>query len=271
MKDITLGQYYYGTSILHRLDPRTKFICTMLFLIEVFLVRSIMGLLLLGVYLIILIKLSELPRKVILQGVAPIFFLLIATLIFQSVTNEGTVIAQLWVFALTYEGVIKAAYMALRLVIIVLGAAMMTYTTTPTQISDAVAKLLMPLGKLKIPVHELSFLIMVALKFIPILLDETQRIINAQISRGVDFDEKNIVQKGKLLIPLLLPVFLSLFYRSYDLGQAMDARCYRGGEYRTVMNPLEYSKKDYIGYATFFVSAIIISTIGIMYPIVSYF
>lgn len=265
MTDITLGQYYYGTSILHKLDPRTKLVCTLLFLLEIFLTKSIIGLLLLGIYLLVLIAISRLPSKVIFQGLTPIFFLIIATIIFQTLTSEGLAIAHLWVFTITKEGIINAVYMSLRLIIIVLGAAMMTYTTTPTQISDAIGKLLKPLGKLKLPVHELSFLIMVALKFIPILLDETQRIINAQISRGIDFDEKNILQKGKLVIPLLLPVFISLFYRSYDLGMAMDARCYRGGEHRSVMNPLVYAKNDCIYYVTFLLFSIFILIANIFY------
>lgn len=245
---ITLGQYYQTDSILHRLDPRVKLVGTFAYLISLFIVNSWVGYLLAGLFLFAMIKLSNVPFRYIVRGMKAIVFILLITVCFNLFLTPGEVIWQFWIFKMTREGLSFAVKMALRLSLLILGSSIMTLTTTPTQLTDALESLMRPLKKIHVPVHEISMMMSIALRFIPILMEETDKIMKAQIARGADFESKNLIKKIKSLVPLLVPLFISAFRRANDLAMAMEARCYRGGEGRTKMKPLVYKKRDHIAY-----------------------
>ena len=245
---ITLGQYYQTDSVLHRLDPRVKLVGTFAYLISLFVVDSYVGYIVAALFLAAMIFLSNVPFRYIIRGMKTIIFLLLLTVCFNLFLTPGEVIWQAWIFKITKEGLTFAIKMAVRLSLLILGSSIMTLTTTPTQLTDALESLLRPLKKLHVPVHEISMMMSIALRFIPILMEETDKIMKAQIARGADFESRNIVKKIKSLVPLLVPLFISAFRRANDLAMAMEARCYRGGEGRTKMKPLVYSSKDYVAY-----------------------
>ena len=245
---ITLGQYYQTDSVLHRLDPRVKLVGTFTYLISLFIVSSFAGYLLAGLFLFAMIKLSNVPFRYIVRGMKTILFLLLITVVFNLFLTPGEVIWQFWIFKITREGVSFAVKMALRLSLLILGSSIMTLTTTPTQLTDALESLMNPLKKVRVPVHEIAMMMSIALRFIPILMEETDKIMKAQIARGADFESRNIVKKIKSLVPLLVPLFISAFRRANDLAMAMEARCYQGGEGRTKMKPLVYTGRDRIAY-----------------------
>ena len=257
---ITLGQYYQTDSVLHRLDPRVKLVGTFTYLISLFIVSSFAGYLLAGLFLFAMIKLSNVPFRYIVRGMKTILFLLLITVFFNLFLTPGEVIWQFWIFKITREGVSFAVKMALRLSLLILGSSIMTLTTTPTQLTDALESLMNPLKKVRVPVHEIAMMMSIALRFIPILMEETDKIMKAQIARGADFESRNIVKKIKSLVPLLVPLFISAFRRANDLAMAMEARCYQGGEGRTKMKPLVYTGRDRIAYGVllaFFVACIL--------------
>ena len=245
---ITLGQYYQTDSVLHRLDPRVKLVGTFVYLISLFVVSSFAGYLLAALFLFAMIRLSNVPFRYIVRGMKTILFLLLITVCFNPFLTPGEVVWQAWIFKITKEGISFAIKMALRLSLLILGSSIMTLTTTPTQLTDALESLMRPLKKVRVPVHEIAMMMSIALRFIPILMEETDKIMKAQIARGADFESRNIVKKIKSLVPLLVPLFISAFRRANDLAMAMEARCYRGGEGRTKMKPLVYSSKDYVAY-----------------------
>ena len=245
---ITLGQYYQTDSVLHRLDPRVKLVGTFVYLISLFVVSSFAGYLLAALFLFAMIRLSHVPFRYIVRGMKTILFLLLITVCFNLFLTPGEVVWQAWIFKITKEGISFAIKMALRLSLLILGSSIMTLTTTPTQLTDALESLMRPLKKVRLPVHEIAMMMSIALRFIPILMEETDKIMKAQIARGADFESRNIVKKIKSLVPLLVPLFISAFRRANDLAMAMEARCYRGGEGRTKMKPLVYSSKDYVAY-----------------------
>ena len=245
---ITLGQYYQTDSVLPRLDPRVKLVGTFAYLISLFVVNSFAGYALAAVFLAVMIKLSNVPFRYIVRGMKTIIFLLLITVLFNLFLTPGEVIWQAWVFKITREGVSFAIRMALRLSLLILGSSIMTLTTTPTQLTDALETLLNPLKKVHVPVHEIAMMMSIALRFIPILMEETDKIMKAQIARGADFESRNLVKKIKSLVPLLVPLFISAFRRANDLAMAMEARCYRGGDGRTKMKPLIYQTRDYVSY-----------------------
>ena len=245
---ITLGQYYQTDSVLHRLDPRVKLVGTFTYLISLFIVSSFAGYLLAGLFLFAMIKLSNVPFRYIVRGMKTILFLLLITVFFNLFLTPGEVIWQFWIFKITREGVSFAVKMALRLSLLILGSSIMTLTTTPTQLTDALESLMNPLKKVRVPVHEIAMMMSIALRFIPILMEETDKIMKAQIARGADFESRNIVKKIKSLVPLLVPLFISAFRRANDLAMAMEARCYQGGEGRTRMKPLVDTRRDRIAY-----------------------
>ena len=239
IRDITIGQYYPAKSPVHKLDPRVKIVSTLLYLISLFLFRSIPGYLIATIFLFGCIKLSKVPVKYILKGLKPIFILLLITILFNLfLTTGGRTLVHIWMFRVTEEGLRTAVYMAIRLIYLIMGASLMTFTTTPTALTDAIESLLRPLNHLHVPVHEIAMMMSIALRFIPILLEETDKIMKAQIARGADLDSGNIIQKAKAMIPILVPLFVSAFRRANDLAMAMESRCYRGGEGRTKMKPL---------------------------------
>lgn len=249
IRDITIGQYYHADSILHRLDPRVKFIGTFLFLISLFVADSFWGYVLATCFLAGIILLSKVPVKFMLKGLKPLFIILIITVLFNLFLIPGQ---ELWSFGfltVTVEGVKQAVKIGVRLIYLVIGSSVMTLTTTPNQLTDGLERILRPLNKIKVPVHEISMMMSIALRFIPILMEETDKIMKAQIARGADFESGNLIQKAKSLVPLLVPLFISAFRRADDLAMAMEARCYHGGDNRTQMKPLVYQTRDYWAYA----------------------
>ena len=245
---ITLGQYYQTDSALHRLDPRVKLVGTFAYLIALFVVDSWVGYLLAALFLAAMIRLSNVPFRYIVRGMKTILFLLLITVCFNLFLTPGEVIWQFGFLKMSREGLSFAIKMALRLSLLILGSSIMTLTTTPTQLTDALESLMRPLKKIHVPVHEISLMTSIALRFIPILMEETDKIMKAQIARGADFESRNIVKKIKSLVPLLVPLFISAFRRANDLAMAMEARCYQGGEGRTKMKPLVYTGRDRIAY-----------------------
>lgn len=263
IRDITLGQYYPTDSVIHRLDPRVKLIGTMVFILSLFLFNNIYGYLFATLFLAASIKMSKVPFRFMIKGLKAIMVLLIITVIFNILLTPGKVIlAEFWIFRISLEGVKTAFFMAVRLSYLIIGSSIMTLTTTPNNLTDGLEKLLNPLNKIKIPVHEVAMMMSIALRFIPILLEETDKIMKAQIARGADFESGNLIKKAKSLVPLLIPLFVSAFRRANDLAMAMEARCYQGGTGRTKMKPLVYKKNDGIGYgilAAYLLAAILIN------------
>ncbi len=249
IKDITLGQYYPAASILHKLDPRVKLVTTISFLVALFLVKNWVGYLVATIFLASVIRLSKVPFSFMVRGLKAIFMILMITVVFNLFLTPGErVLVQFWRLQITDRGLRTAVFMAIRLIYLILGSSVMTLTTTPNDLTDGMERLLGPLKKLHVPVHEVSMMMSIALRFIPILMEETDKIMKAQIARGADFENGNIVQRAKNLVPLLVPLFISAFRRANDLAMAMEARCYRGGAGRTKMKPLAYARRDYIAY-----------------------
>lgn len=265
LRDITLGQYYPARSILHKLDPRTKLVGTLVFLISVFLFDSILGYAVATVFLASMIVISKVPVKFMFKGLKAIFVLLLFTAVFNVLLTPGEILWSFGFLKITKEGIALAGKMAVRLTYLVIGSSVMTLTTTPNQLTDGLEQLLHPLNKLHVPVHEIAMMMSIALRFIPILLEETDKIMKAQIARGADFENGNLIQKAKAMVPLLVPLFISAFRRANDLAMAMESRCYHGGDERTQMKPLVYTSKDYIGYvilAGYLTAAIVFKMLG---------
>ena len=251
LKDITLGQYYPGTSIIHRLDPRVKLVGTLVFIISLFAFGSISAYIVATAVLVIVIRISEVPPKFMLKGLRAIFVLMLITALFNLFLTPGTVLVRFWKLTITQEGLRMAIHMAFRLSYLIIGSSVMTLTTTPNQLTDGLETGLRGLKKIHFPVHEVAMMMSIALRFIPILMDETDKIIRAQEARGADFDSGGIIKKAKALVPLLVPLFVAAFRRANDLAMAMEARGYHGGEGRTKMKPLVYKTRDYVSYLLF--------------------
>ena len=244
IRDITIGQYYPAKSVLHRLDPRVKLVGTLLYLISLFLFNSIPGYVMTTLFLIIIIKMSRVPFSFIVRGLKPVIMLLMITVLFNLfLTRDGAVLFHAWIFTITEGGLRTAVYMAIRLIYLIIGSSLMTFTTTPNGLTDGLEKLL------------------------PILLEETDKIMKAQIARGADLESGNMIQKAKSMIPILVPLFVSAFRRANDLAMAMEARCYRGGEGRTKMKPLKYHKEDRMAYITVIAYVILVVVIGRCVPV----
>ncbi|MDD3402173.1 MAG: energy-coupling factor transporter transmembrane component T [Hespellia sp.] len=267
IRDITIGQYYPAKSILHRLDPRVKIVCTLLFLISLFLQKSVLGYVIAAVFLFGVIRLSRVPFQYIVKGLKPIIMLLMITVLFNLfLTRGGAVLFHKWIFTITELGLSTAVFMAIRLTFLIIGSSLMTFTTTPNSLTDGIEKLLYPLNKIRVPVHEIAMMMSIALRFIPILLEETDKIMKAQIARGADLESGNIIQKAKAMIPILVPLFVSAFRRANDLAMAMESRCYRGGDGRTKMKPLVYKGRDRMAYLVTVVYVIAVFAIGRYVP-----
>lgn len=258
LKDITLGQYYQTDSVLHRLDPRVKLVATLCFIISLFVVENFIGYVAAGVFLFVMIRLSHVPFKFMVRGMKAILFLLLIAVIFNLFLTPGEVLISVWKLKITKEGIRLAFLMAVRLCFLIIGSSIMTLTTTPNQLTDGLEKLLHPLKHIRVPVHEIAMMMSIALRFIPILMEETDKIMKAQIARGADFESGNLIKKAKSLVPLLVPLFISAFRRANDLAMAMEARCYQGGEGRTKMNPLIYKKRDYVAYAVLMIYLVLL-------------
>lgn len=266
LRDITIGQYYPSKSIIHRLDPRVKLAGTFLFLISLFLFSHPSGYIIATIYLGAIIVMSRVPFGYIMKGLKPILFLIAFTALLNLFFTPGNdVLVSFWRVTITYDGIKKAALMVLRLVYLIIGSSIMTFTTTPNQLTDGIEKALRPLNKIKIPVHEFALMMSLALRFIPILMEEADKIIKAQSARGADFEEGSFIRRARNIISILVPLLVSATRRANDLAMAMDARCYHGGEGRTKMKPLNYSGRDVAGYIIIFVYLGLTILIGIIW------
>ena len=249
IRDITIGQYYPSQSLIHRLDPRVKIVCTLLFLISLFVQNSLLGYVIATIFLAVVIKISKVPFKFIVKGLKTIVILLMFTVVMNLfLTKGGEELVHIGFIHIYEKGLRTCAFMAIRLIYLIIGSSLMTLTTTPNSLTDGIEKLLHPLNKLHCPVHEVAMMMSIALRFIPILLEETDKIMKAQIARGADLESGNLIQRTKAMVPILVPLFVSAFRRANDLAMAMEARCYQGGDGRTKMKPLIYRGKDYAAY-----------------------
>lgn len=249
IRDITLGQYYPADSVIHKLDPRVKLVTTMAYIVSLFVAKGALGYVVATIFLATVIRLSQVPFKFITKGLKAIIMLLMITVVFNLFLLDGDVV--LWRFGflrITDNGLRTAIFMAIRLVYLIIGSSVMTLTTTPNDLTDGLEKLMGPLKRFRVPVHEIAMMMSIALRFIPILLEETDKIMKAQLARGADFESGNLVQKVKSMVPLLVPLFISAFRRANDLAMAMEARCYHGGGGRTKMKPLHYENRDRMAY-----------------------
>lgn len=265
LRDITIGQYYPSNSVLHRLDPRVKLFWTLIYVISLFLGQHILIYAVAGVFLLVCIKISKVPVKFILRGLKAVFMLLLFSVIFNIFLTDGEVLVRIWKIKITKEGIYIASAMAVRLVFLIMGSSLMTLTTTPNDLTDGLEKSLGFLKIIRIPVHEISMMMSIALRFIPILIEETDKIMKAQQARGADFETGGLVKKAKAMVPLLVPLFISAIRRAYDLATAMEAKCYRGGNGRTKMKPLKYRRADGMAYMAIF------AYLGIMIIVKIYF
>ena len=268
IRDITIGQYYPAKSVIHKIDPRVKLLSTLLYLISLFLFKSISGYLIATLFLAAVIGMSRVPFSFIVRGLKPVIMLLMITVLFNLfLTRSGEVLFHAWIFTITEGGLVTAVYMAVRLIYLIIGSSLMTFTTTPNELTDGIEALLHPLNKVRVPVHEVAMMMSIALRFIPILLEETDKIMKAQIARGADLESGNMIQRAKSMIPILVPLFVSAFRRANDLAMAMEARCYRGGEGRTKMKPLRYRSRDYMAYLVMLVYVVTVVGIGRYLPL----
>ena len=248
IREMTLGQYYKADSVLHKLDARVKLLGTLLFVITLFFPKSLLSLGIATVFLAFTIKLSKVPFSMMIRGVKPLFVIICFSAIINMISVGGEVLIKLGPVSITKQGLWMAFYLVIRLVYLVIGSSVMTFTTTPNQLTDGLEKGFRFLKKVHIPVHEIAMMMSIALRFIPILTEELDKIMKAQMSRGVDFESGNILERGKKLIPVLVPLFIAAIRRASDLAMAMDARCYNGGEGKTRLHPLVYKKQDYAAY-----------------------
>ena len=251
ISDITLGQFFPGYSVIHKLDPRTKLILSVGFIVSVFLANNPASFLLLALGVMTLVALSRISFKVVFKGIKPIILILVFTALINVFLTDGTgePLVSFWVLEIYEEGIVRAVYMALRVVILIIGSSiLLTYTTSPIALTDGIESLLSPLKKIKVPVHTFAMMMSIALRFIPTLVEETEKIMNAQKSRGADFSSGGLVKRAKALIPILVPLFVSSFKRAEELATAMECRCYRGDKNRTKLVKLEYRQRDYLWF-----------------------
>ena len=247
LSNITMGQYYPVNSPIHRLDPRVKLLLTLALIVAVFLVKTLAGYALILGFLYLTARLARIPFPMLLKGLKPLRMILLLTFLLNLFFTAGeTVLVEFWIVRITLEAVRQAVFYSLRLVFLVLGTSLLTLTTSPVALSDALELLLSPLKKIHFPAHELAMMMTIALRFIPTLLDETDKIMKAQMARGADFESGNLISRAKSMVPLLVPLFVSAFRRAGDLAMAMESRCYHGGEGRTRFRVLKITKQDWI-------------------------
>ncbi len=266
LRDLTIGQFYPVDSSVHALDPRVKIVAIFVYLISLFLFDGFAGYIIVTVFLGAVIIKSRVPITYLSRGLKPILFLVLFTAFFTVFCTPGNVLLQWKFVTVTTQGLEKGAYMVLRLVFLVIGSSMLTYTTTPNKLTDGIESLLKPLNKIKVPVHDLAMMMSLALRFIPILMEEMNRIIKAQSARGADFDEGNILVRLRAMVAILVPLLVSSTRRAYDLALAMEARCYRGGDGRTKMKPLKYEKTDFLVYGLLVVYVAVIIIVDRFVP-----
>ena len=248
LKDITLGQFFPGDTLAHKLDPRTKLLVTVFYVVALFTAKSYIAYGVLILTLIVAVRISRVGAKALFKGLKPVLFIIAFTALLNLFYTPGTELCHFWIFRITIEGVRAAITMMLRITLLIMGTFLLTYTTSPIRLTDGLESLLGPLKKIKVPVHELAMMMSIALRFIPILMEELDKIMKAQLARGADFESGNFLHRLKNMLPILLPLFASAMRRANELAYAMDARCYHGGEGRTKMKPLRYGYRDMIGY-----------------------
>ncbi|HML36989.1 MAG TPA: energy-coupling factor transporter transmembrane component T [Bacillota bacterium] len=265
IRDITLGQYYPGDSWIHKLDARIKIIWTFVYIISLFLIKDFWGYITVLITLGLIIGVSRVPLKFILKGLKPIFLIIVFTFTINMFMTKGTTLVRLGFLTITEEGLYNAVFMGVRLVLLIIGSSLLTLVTKPINLTDGIEKLLGPGQKIGVPAHELAMMMTIALRFIPTLLEETDKIMKAQMARGADFESGNIMKRAKSLIPLLVPLFISAFRIAQDLAMAMEARCYRGGSHRTRMNGMKLKKKDAVAVVIMilYLAAVILQAQGI--------
>lgn len=267
LKDITLGQYFPGQSVIHRLDPRTKLTMLVVYIVALFLAEGWVSYGLVFVFLAVVIRLSTIPLKSILRGMKPLVMILIFTGVLNLFfTQDGEVLVKFWVLTVTSGGLSRALMMMARILMLISGTFLLTYTTSPIALTDGLEALMNPLKKVGVPVHELSMMTCIALRFIPTLIEETDKIMSAQKARGADFESGSLTDRAKALIPILVPLFISAFRRADELATAMECRCYQGGEGRTKMKQLHYHREDFLSYcagAVLLVAVIVLKTFAL--------
>ena len=248
LKDVTLGQYFPGETAVHKLDPRTKLVLVIVYIVALFLAKGAVSYAVVALCLLGVIRVSKIHLKVIFKSLKPLLLIIILTAVLNLFYGSGEPIVQFWIFKITKQGIENAIFMVLRIALLVAGTFMLTYTTSPIALTDGLESLLSPLKKIGAPVHELSMMMCIALRFIPTLIEETDKIMSAQKARGADFESGNLLSRAKALIPILVPLFISAFRRADELATAMECRCYHGGEGRTKLHELRYQKRDDIAY-----------------------
>jgi len=261
IKDITIGQYIPGDSFVHKLDPRVKILISLAYIVNLFIVNNFKGYIFIVLFTFISIFISKIHLRYIYKGLKPIFVLILITALLNIFMTGGTTVVFKWQFLTAYkEGIVLAAFMVLRLVFLIIGTSLLTLTTSPIELTDGIEKLLNPFKRLGVPAHELAMMMTIALRFIPTLMDETDKIMKAQTARGADFESGNLVKRARNLIPILVPLFISSFRRADELAMAMESRCYRGGEGRTRMKILKLTGRDYT--ATAVTAALVIVSVA---------
>lgn len=248
MKDLTIGQYFPGDSVIHKLDPRTKITLSFMYIMVLFFVKTFSAYAMALIYLYTVMKIANIPFSMLFKGIKSLIFIIVLTLALNIFMIEGETLFTIFGLTASKEGLRYAIFMALRLILMVMGSGVMTLTTSPIRLTDGLEKIMKPLEVIKVPAHEISMMMTIALRFIPTLMEETQKIIKAQKARGANFEEGSIVKRAKALVPILIPLFISSFRRADELANAMEARLYRGGSNRTKLNPLKYQKRDYLAY-----------------------
>ena len=267
LKDITLGQYFPGKSPVHLLDPRTKLIMLVVYIVALFLASGWVAYGVMLLFLVAVIKISTIPVKSIVRGMKPLVLILVFTGVLNLffTTGEGEPLVDWWIFTIYAEGISRAVMMVARILMLITGTFLLTYTTSPIALTDGLESLLNPLKKIKFPVHELSMMMCIALRFIPTLIEETDKIMSAQKARGADFETGSIMDRARALVPILVPLFISAFRRADELAIAMECRCYQGGEGRTKLKQLHYTRLDFIAYGVgilLVVGVLLLSRIG---------
>ncbi len=262
LKDITLGQYFPGDSLVHRLDPRAKLILTVLYVVALFCAKYFVSYLVVAVLLLAGIRCSRVPFRALVRGLKPVLIIICFTAFLNLFYTSGEVLVRFWIFKITREGVLTAVLMVLRFIMLIMGTFLLTYTTSPIALTDGLESLLGPLKKLRVPVHELAMMMSIALRFIPTLIEETDKIMSAQKARGADFESGNLFQRAKALVPILVPLFISAFRRADELAVAMECRCYHGGEGRTKLHVLRYAAWDYVVMALYVLVLALVLTLA---------
>ncbi len=263
LTDITFGQYYPGKSVLHRMDPRFKILIIIAYVVVLFFIHKIGGFIIPAVFLLVEVILSKVPSKMVIRSVKPILPLIVFTAILNMFFVAGTPIFKLWIFEPTWEGLYNAVVMVIRIILLIVSTSMLTFTTTPIALTDAIERLLSPLKIIHFPAHEIAMMMTIALRFIPTLMEETNKIISAQKARGADFESGNLMARAKAMIPILIPLFVSAFRRAEELATAMECRCYNGGENRTKLRQLKITRLDWfaVGFMLLLISCVIVTNI----------